>query len=87
MPTLTPPTYRERIVPYDLTPNNRLLARYSLDKGYTLLVKGAVVTQVTYPYQGDLAQYDFVYMGGRNYPLTPGEVTTLTNAGYGAYIH
>lgn len=74
-------------MPYQGTPNNPLLMRYSLDKGYTLLVKGTVVTQVTYPFQDDLKQYDFVYMGGHNYPLTANEVTILTNAGYGAYIH
>lgn len=59
---------------------------YSLDEGVTLLVKGATVTQARYPYQGDLDQYDFVYMGGHDYTVTLAEAITLANAGYGAYL-
>lgn len=47
------------------------------------------MTEVTYPYLGDLldGNYDYIYMGGHEYELSPGEVTTLVNAGYGEYIH
>lgn len=82
MPTLVTPTYDE-----NLWTDNPLFVRYKLARGYTLLVKGTTVTQVTYPYQEDLALYDFVYMGGHEYPLTTNEVNILTTAGYGAYIH
>jgi hypothetical protein len=81
MATLRTPTYAE-----NLWTDDRLFARYKLDRGYTLLVSGTTVTQTTYPYLGDLAQYDHVYLGGHEYPLTSAEVTILTNAGYGAYI-
>lgn len=48
-----------------------------------------MVTQVTYPFQGDLQDggYDYIYMGGHEYPLSDAEITILVNAGYGAYIH
>lgn len=81
MATLIPPTYLEHMWTTD-----RFIGRYRLDRGYTLLVSGTTVTQTTTPYLGDLAAYDFVYLGGHEYPLTSTEVTILTNAGYGAYI-
>lgn len=48
-----------------------------------------MVSEVTYPYQGDLQNggYDYIYMGGHEYPLSDAEVTILVNAGYGQYIH
>lgn len=82
MPTLVTPTYDE-----NMWANDRFFSRYKLARGTTLLVSGTTVTQATYPYQEDLLAYDFVYQGGREYILTPNEVTILTNAGYGAFIH
>lgn len=82
MATLRTPTYLE-----NLWSTHPLFARYKLDRGTSLLVSGTTVTQATYPYQEDLANYDHVYLGGHEYPLTASEVTILTNAGYGAYIH
>lgn len=81
MPTLHTPTMVE-----NLWANDRLFVRYKLDRGISLLVKGGVVTATQYPYQEDLADYDYVYMGGRDYDLSDAEVTILTDAGYGAYI-
>lgn len=81
MPRLKTPTYSE-----NLWTRHPLFGRYKQDRGYTLLVSGSIVTQVTYPYQGDLPAYDFVYLGGHEYDLTSAEVTILTNAGYGSYI-
>src|SRR5262245_51308553 len=49
MPKLIGPTYDE----YDWS-RHPLWGRYKVTKGITLLVKGSVVTQVTYPWQGDL---------------------------------
>lgn len=84
MKVLIGPTYEENL----WTPNT-LLSRYRQDRGYTLLVKDGVVTQVTYPYNDDLLNggYDYIYMGGHEYPLSDEEVAILTAAGYGAYIH
>lgn len=83
MPKLVGPTYDENLWTTDI-----LFMRYKRPSGITLLVEGTVVTEVTYPYLGDLLDngYDYIYLGGHEYPLTPAEVTILTNAGYGAYI-
>lgn len=84
MPTLIGPTYDENLWTDDI-----LFQRYKRPSGITLLVQGTDVTQTTYPYQGDLQSgiYDYIYLGGHEYPLSAIEVTILTNAGYGAYIH
>jgi len=84
MPTLIGPTYEENLWTHDI-----LFGRYKRPSGITLLVKGAAVTEVTYPYLGDLLDggYDYIYLGGHEYPLSDAEVTILVNAGYGAYIH
>jgi len=76
------PTYSE-----NLWTNDVLFGRYQQDRGITLLVQGTTVTQVVYPYQGDLDGYDHIYLGGHDYVLSDAEVTILTDAGYGAYIH
>lgn len=78
------PTYEENLWTDDI-----FFGRFRQDRGITLLVKGAVVTQATYPDLDDLNNggYDFIYLGGHEYPLTDAEVTILTNAGYGPYIH
>lgn len=83
MPTLRTPTYDENM----WAPGSRLFSRYKLARGFTLLVSGTTVTEATYPYQEDLLGFDYVYLGGHEYDLTPTEVTILTNAGYGAFIH
>jgi hypothetical protein len=84
MPTLIGPTYLE-----NLWTNDILFCRYKRPSGITLLVTGTVVEEVTYPYLGDLLNngYDYIYLGGHEYPLSDAEVTILTDAGYGAYIH
>lgn len=85
------PTYSENMWTRDI-----LMGRYKEDRGITLLVKDGVVTEQTYPYLGDLINvedgsyeqlWDYIYLGGHEYPLSDEEVTILTNAGYGAYIH
>lgn len=83
MPVLRGPTYLENLWTTDI-----LFQRYKRPSGITLLVKGAVVTETTYPYLGDMLDggYDYIYLGGHEYQLSAAEVTTLTNAGYGAYI-
>lgn len=81
MPTLTTPTRRE-----GMDTAHGLWRYYSWDVGITLLVDGTTVTEVQHPWQGDLENYDYVYLGGHEYPLTPEEETILIDAGYGAYI-
>lgn len=81
---LRPPVYVE-----NLWTDNHLFRYYHQDRGYTLIVRGTTVEQVTYPYNGDIqpGDYTYLYMGGHiSGPLTPEEVDILTNAGYGAYI-
>lgn len=84
MPTLVGPTYEE-----NLWTNDALFARYKKTSGIALLVQGTTVTEAIYPYLGDLLNggYDYIYFGGHEYELTPTEVTILTNAGYGSFIH
>lgn len=84
MPVLRGPTYDE-----NLWTTDDLFARYKRPSGITLLVKGTEVVQTTYPYLGDLLDnvYDYIYMGGHEYDLSPVEVQILTDAGYGAYIY
>lgn len=81
MPTLTTPT-----VDQPLETEHPLFGRYKLTRGISLLVTGSTVVEAQYPNQEDLDDYDFVYLGGRVYTISAGEATTLTNAGYGAYI-
>jgi hypothetical protein len=81
MPTLIPPTVRE-----GMSVRTGLWRYYSLDVGVTLLVSGSTVTEVQHPWQGDLENYDYVYLGGHVHDISADEATTLTNAGYGAYI-
>jgi len=81
LPTLTTPAVEESF------PVSQGLWRFFKHRqGITLLVSGVEVTETRFPYQGDLELYDFVYLGGMQYDITNAEATTLTNAGYGAYI-
>lgn len=84
MPILKGPTYKDNL--WTLDP---LFIRYSRPSGITLLVLDGVVTETTYPFLGDLLEipWDYIYLGGHVYTLTPIEVEILTNAGYGIYIH
>lgn len=80
MPTFTPPTYD---LAYATTGLNRY---YTFKRGIAVLVSGSTVTEQRYPFQGDLAGFDHVYLGGYSHLISSAEATTLTNAGYGAYI-
>lgn len=81
MPTLTTPT-----VDQPLETEHPLFGRYKLNRGITLLVSGPTVIEAQYPAQEDLADYDFVYLGGRSYEISDAEAVTLIAAGYGGYI-
>ena len=64
----------------------RLMWRYRIARGDTLLVNGTAVTRVRTPGVDQTLEADYYYLGGHIYNITPTEVTILTNAGYGAYI-
>lgn len=86
MPVLIGPTYEENV-----WSRHPFWGRYKEVKGITLLVKGSVVTEVTYPWQGDLQNtdnvYDHIYTGGQTISISAAEAAVLTAAGYGAYVH
>jgi hypothetical protein len=81
MPTLTPPTRDQGPVALD-----PLFVRYKLARGVSLLVTGATVTEYQYPSQTEIDAADFFYQGGMVHTISDAEATTLTDAGYGAYI-
>jgi len=81
MPTLTPPTRDQGPAALDA-----LFARYKIARGVSLLVTGATVTETQYPSQTEIDDADFFYQGGMVHTISSDEATTLTNAGYGAYI-
>lgn len=77
----TPPTVDE-------TPGGfgRLMWRYRIARGDTLLVNGTAVTRLRTPGVDQTLEADYYYLGGHIYNITPVEATILTNAGYGDYI-
>lgn len=80
-PILRTPTIDEHMEVY-----SGLFRFYQITRGITLLVSGDVVTETRFPWQEDLLNYDFVYLGGHEYELSGAEVATLMAAGYGAFI-
>lgn len=89
MPILIGPTYEENV-----WSRHPFWGRYKEVKGITLAVKSGVVTEFTYPWQGDLwpggdttPDWDHIYQGGQTIHISAGEAAVLTAAGYGAYIH
>ena len=78
---LKPPTVDEGPAGF-----GRLLYRYKITRGDSLIMTSGVVTrQRTFSnVQTDAA--DFVYLGGHQYVLSPIEYTQLVAAGYGSYI-
>jgi hypothetical protein len=54
-----------------------------IPRPFTLLVNGTTVTAVQTPYQDDLADADYYYLGGHSYTITDAEAQILIDAGYG----
>ena len=77
----TPPTVDE-------TPGGfgRLMWRYRIARGDSLLVNGTAVTRLRTPGVDQCLEADYYYLGGHIYNITEVEKTILTNAGYGALI-
>lgn len=69
---------------------NRLMDRLRPKRGYTVYStdNGATWRQSVFPYQGDLIGDEGTYwfLGGHTYTVTADQATSLTDAGYGAYI-
>jgi hypothetical protein len=51
-----------------------------------LIVNGSTVEATLYPYQDDLSNADYYYLGGHAYTISDAEAATLTAAGYGSYL-
>ena len=64
----------------------RLMWRYRIARGDTLLVYGTAVTRLRTPGVDQTQDADYCYIGGHIYTISDVEKTILTNAGYGAYI-
>jgi hypothetical protein len=78
---LTPPTVDE-------TPGGfvRLIWRYLIARGDSILVNGTVVTRLRTPGVDQVAEADYAYIGGHVYFISDAERTILINAGYSANI-
>lgn len=64
-----------------------LFVRFRIPRGISLLLRQDGTYLLTrYPWQGDVNASLRAYLGGHVYELTPEEVTSLTDAGYGEYI-
>jgi hypothetical protein len=81
LPTLIPPTVEE-----SLGPITGLFKFFKCTRGVALYVNGTTVTESRYPWQGDLIEADYVYLGGHTHDISDAEATILTDAGYGEYI-
>jgi hypothetical protein len=59
---------------------------WTYPQGIALGGIGDEVTEIRYPYQGDIPAYDRVYLGGYDHEISDEEAAVLTDAGYGEYI-
>lgn len=59
------PTVREGPAGYA-----RLFYFYKLDKGISIVKSGATYSQIRYPLDEDLTDYDVVYLGGRDHVVS-----------------
>ena len=62
---------------------HRLFYFYSLNRGITIVKLGGVYSQVRYLLDEDLADYDEVYLGGRNHTVSEATKTALIAADVG----
>lgn len=81
MPTFSPPPVEEGI-----EISHGLWRFFKINKGVSVYVDGATVTQTRFPYQEDLTSHDHFYLGGYVHTISDAEAAVLTSAGYGAYI-
>jgi hypothetical protein len=57
-----------------------------IPRGYTLIVNGTTVTEVQTPYQDDLENADYYFLGGHNYDITDQQAAVLIAAGYSEWV-
>ena len=62
---------------------HRLFYFYKLDRGITIVKSGASYAQVRYLLDEDLADYDVVYLGGRNHVVSEAIKAELIAGGVG----
>jgi hypothetical protein len=55
-------------------------------RGMTLIVNGTQVEETLYPYQNDLQDADYYFLGGHVYTVTDEQAAVLIAAGYGDYL-
>jgi hypothetical protein len=55
-------------------------------RGMTLIVNGANVEETLYPYQNDLEDADYYFLGGHVYTVTDEQAAVLIAAGYADYL-
>lgn len=78
---LRPPSVRETPAGF-----GRLLMRYPIHRGDTLLVTAGAVTRVRTASVQETQAADFCYLGGHEYTISQAEYDMLVAAGYSAYI-
>lgn len=78
MPTFTPPTVDEAPAG-----KGRLLYRYKLKRGISVLKNGSVYSLVRTPSLDECNLADIVYLGGHQYEVTLSEKAALIAAGIG----
>lgn len=61
----------------------RLFWFYKLDRGITIVKSGGTYSQIRYPLDEDLTNYDEVYLGGRNHTVSEAIKTALIAGGVG----
>ena len=62
---------------------HRLFYFYTLERGITIIKSGGVYSQIRYPLDEDLADYDVVYLGGRDHVVSEAEKAELIAGGVG----
>ena len=65
---------------------DRLLRRYSITSGISLIINGTTGVLVDFVSQEDTLTADYYFAGGHRHVLSPEEVTAVTNAGYANLI-
>lgn len=73
------------IVEYVYT-EDRLLKRYGINSGQSLIITGSVGKIVEYQTGTEIEAADYYYGGGRRHVLTDAEVTAVQNAGFSDLI-
>ena len=62
---------------------HRLFYFYKLDKGITIVKSGSTYSQIRYPIDEDLVDYDVVYLGGRDHVVSEAAKAELIAGGVG----